>query len=758
MTANMEDDEKDSEPPSGAAAALPPVLVNLLTELKKKLDAPVAEGIVKDMSRVGGYNARSQLESVEAADLHACGVSIANARVVVNVINAMLHPPERRTLLNILSGDPVRTSHAYGSVDGLPFVDRDVELMTVWRSLLKTQLDSRCHSQSWKPVLIVTGQMFGSGKTYFATNLLNFRIPHISAVFNRHITEVEFPNRADLLAAMTLSIDCTLIRQIGISLNETLARMLFEALLVLYLVPYSEIDELWADQATPHELVSLVQRLQLMTGRPLFVHVDEVGAIEAESLDVRWTSVFGARGTFERYYSLWNELVALQKQGCFVYVTGKLPGLWTVGRGLDKKLASPGEALHLTLSCFDASHIEELLRVTGIAALLGHGTPQLANELRDYTGGVPRLVQYALDGVKQGFQKREFTPRDLIGVASQEELDALLRNYVFRASEASISSLMDKLGSSSSTLTKLLSLAARGVLLREDAVIDSEGHGLLETAARHSVFVSSVKAQPDGSPASRKVRLVLPGLWLLQLGKLYLDGHVPGEVAAAILDPGEVFEVLIKSAICQHIEGLRGANGAVMLGDALQFLKGTAIEGRSVQCPVKVVEYRRKVVSSNQNERFQAAIAQLPAGCLFRFARCSMSADWTLLLQMAAVGIQVKNYSMASTLDTRQLVGEIEKFAPFANLLAQKAGTQGPIAVFVVICTNFDVSAVREFGGRVLRPGTVLQWEQGRGASRVRHKFQIPSCLEVLVLSEAQVRSVLSDADLALLEHARSRE
>ena len=216
-----------------------------------------------------------------------------------------MRPAEIRALVKGRELEPIR-EYAIPPPLSMPFIDRNKELSAAWCTLLKSRRLSKDAQE--KQTMLVTGQMFGSGKTAFGENLFNFDDAHIEKLFNEIMgsfgalkEEVQV-----LRAALTVRVDLQqhVVTSSGPKdLNTVLSLFVWRCTLMRFEgVTEMEADALW-HRHRPTDLKSCVTTLTTALDRPLFLHFDEVGAIE----DDQWTSLVGGgpaepTGVLRRYY------------------------------------------------------------------------------------------------------------------------------------------------------------------------------------------------------------------------------------------------------------------------------------------------------------------------------------------------------------------------------------------------------------------------------------------------------------------------
>jgi len=163
--------------------------------------------------------------------------------------------------------------------------NRDAQLVEAWDIMLETYLPSYN-----KPCLLVSGQMYGTGKTTLGLNLLNFSDPRVENVYKKY----KHPFKEKLKKALFVTIDLALVEHElpplphEQDLQQYLGRIVWvESVEQLYAVSEERSLAFWARHQDPTVTVSSALKLlnRLINDqndkdhRNILFHIDEVGAV-----------------------------------------------------------------------------------------------------------------------------------------------------------------------------------------------------------------------------------------------------------------------------------------------------------------------------------------------------------------------------------------------------------------------------------------------------------------------------------------------
>ena len=159
----------------------------------------------------------------------------------------------------------------------------------------------------------------------------------------------------------------------------------------------------------------LVEKITTHTGQCLFIHFDEIGSLALNSkLRSHFVDATSTSGT-EVYYNFWGSLIStLKVPTAIVYASGKGAGLSIIGHG---QSFSPGEMIHLMMEPLKREHVMEILESPAYPTERFGSEPvckqffklepeadretigKFAELIAEVSGGIPRLMRFALAGV-----------------------------------------------------------------------------------------------------------------------------------------------------------------------------------------------------------------------------------------------------------------------------------------------------------------------------------------------------------------------
>jgi hypothetical protein len=393
----------------------------------------------------------------------------------------------------------------------IPFIDRDAELSSTWRTLLSSR--NLCGDPTKKLTLLATGQMFGSGKTTFAANLFNFGDSRVEKLL---VETALAEDQRTLRSVFTVRIDLQQHQVDGLPQQHglLLSRLVWRCTLMRYKgVTQKEVDDLWL-RHRPTDLYSCVTTLTAALDCSLFLHFDEVSTIE----DAGWKPLVDGddqqfmvggddkQSPLRRYYNFWTVLVPLLRHdSAFLYITGRTTAFLMVGRGLLGAGQSPSRVSPLFLSCFKLGDIKYLLRSSKMA----DGQPvaerlrwidvdekqdDFVDELHLLIAGVPRLL--ALEHmINRGLVVSD--------VDSAEKMDAALTPVVLYAPGASLDiAALNKNSQACEVLVPaLVAACAELCVSTEDVLPPDARHGMTgeQVASLHNLYMTRCNDEEPGN-------------------------------------------------------------------------------------------------------------------------------------------------------------------------------------------------------------------------------------------------------------------
>jgi hypothetical protein len=427
------------------------------------------------------------------------------------------------------------------------FVDREEELDFVWESLLKNLtpiVDKR--------YLVVTGQRYGAGKSTFGQNIVNWENNHVQRKFAEFKLKTAGLKHDELENAVNIYLDFSVVSTNRSNIESFLSFGLWTQFLEQYFrLTNDQIEtalKFWVDKLSSFKDCVRAVR-QLCGGRRLLVHCDEVNALEETQKDhavVEHGDDYTS--SLHKFYDLWKVLDANMRSSeyCFFYVTGKSPRLMDLGKKiLHPERISPGIIRPLYLSSFSPSTITEIVvspnsSFPASAALRACllqwdvDMDDFSKWLRRLTGGLPRLVTYAIVFLSEN--------QHLVGDSGfKSELTgkspAVVQNGVFQMFTDNGAKFSPRDGDP--RLTYLLNSGRLGLLL---PLSDNFGKlRLIELVDFYSLFVE------PGDHSGAFGRVVVPKYWTQDMPT------VIDERDLWLADKGTALERVVETLLCLQL-------------------------------------------------------------------------------------------------------------------------------------------------------------------------------------------------------------
>lgn len=266
-----------------------------------------------------------------------------------------------------------------------------------------------------KPKLLVAPQMYGSGKTTFFEKLCGGPDgnPHYEALCkdSAHTTL-----KQQVLDATYVLISLEKSEAFTTNIRQDIKNELSIILESLVSLTSEEL-------AKSTTLGRRVEALQKKHNKPIFLHFDEIGAIELTKYDpwfksdptyddcVKEHGRTSLEARLYRYYQLWDAVYPLLSLlNVFVAFSGKTGATGLMNFQLIQKFArSPGEIEYLLFGSLSDNYIKDILakhHATRVSQSFLRDDLGLTNSplldffcktLYDFTGGIPRFVSNALE-------------------------------------------------------------------------------------------------------------------------------------------------------------------------------------------------------------------------------------------------------------------------------------------------------------------------------------------------------------------------
>lgn len=286
----------------------------------------------------------------------------------------------------------------------LNFVNRKDQLISAWDCCAYNS-----SNQDRKHILLVSGQMFGSGKTVFGKQLFNFQNPYVKSIFDNNYKDSD-SNKEFLKNTLPVYINLQQFNEKFDSIHDLVSYCMFVSTLSqLFQIDERIATEFW--KRNKDSLRNCASLLLSIIGHTLFFHFDEVAQLP---------ELFNLERGKDPYYAFWGAIVPVQKSGCFVYASGRSPVLNFFGTHKGA-YGSPSGVSHIQLSLFKEEDIKDILwnssndptksKVTEVGDKLMIKTEEeakkIAKWLHYFTTGVPRIVEYSLsEMIKQSQEEK----------------------------------------------------------------------------------------------------------------------------------------------------------------------------------------------------------------------------------------------------------------------------------------------------------------------------------------------------------------
>jgi hypothetical protein len=148
-----------------------------------------------------------------------------------------------------------------------------------------------------------------------------------------------------------------------------------------------------------HGIDRLLSTMRIICKRPLFIHFDELGAIDG------WTQLQrNNEPVLHVFYDFWHCLVQFMDSKVFIFTSGKSTNMmYLVGKGrLHLGQIAPSRVQRVYLKPFEADDIKDILlsHEPKLALNMTH-TSQMAEWLHGLTSGIPSMVSEGIDFLLQ---------------------------------------------------------------------------------------------------------------------------------------------------------------------------------------------------------------------------------------------------------------------------------------------------------------------------------------------------------------------
>ena len=482
----------------------------------------------------------------------------------------------------------------------IPFIDRDTELQKAWETLIDGMEGVSVGAYSGttrKRILLLTGQMFGSGKTTFGKKLLDWSDSRINHLFEHAMAGNCSFHKDRLRTALTVYID--LQTDLPLPLN-TMDEFVSKLVFIKTMKQYFDVNELdaktWWDNNRP-DSISCVYMLSELVGTSLFLHFDEMNLLleQMKANNIHPSGEVSAaddRAELEMtyLYEFWSVVDKLSMRGTFLYLSGKSLVLNDIGRQKHTS-SSPSPVHHLYLSTFTHDDISSILWDRNSNKATNFGETLLLNEaavtrtsiwLHKMTDGIPRYVEYALRHMCEVTRKKA-------AVVNWEEYD---EDAILNAIEQCPRSI--PVFDSNPEVQAVLTAACYGLCYNDMSAIGADYlnyvRAAIDVASAIGVYATSVPDQEDS------VQLIMPRLWRRKLvapNNPLLQQLLT--MPSSFMDKGSALELCVEGTIVVratfHFFQSNQSSTRVTMSSVFPFLKNSLVGEEGLPAPSRFEIY-----------------------------------------------------------------------------------------------------------------------------------------------------------------------
>ena len=616
------------------------------------------------------------------------------------------------------------------------FINRVSELNTAWEIFIYNWENRNNKQKKFK--LLVTGQMFGSGKTTFGENILNFNDTHIAKEF---LKIPESSGKDALRRAIYLKIDFQniyILPQI-VDIKQVISLNIWINLFKNYFgIALSESVFFWSQKN--YNLLECIGFISEICQRPIFIHFDELNYLETPSYFKQLYPEFYKSRTekdlFLVYYEFWDAIYPLFEEGIFVYCTGKSMKLLELGKNRLGTNLSPCHTEHLYLSAFTVKDVKDAICSDKqiLSSINISEINDVAEWLHDLTSGVPRLVFYGIDAINQIFKND--TNITLLKIDSNEDD---ISNYIRKAPGASPN--LSELNKISKEIIPALLLAYQSNLLfsPNEKIFGISDFTVQDLIEKFGFFVSAV--------SSNALRVLIPKIWMSSIVELGLPEIIlTSSFNSAYVDKGKALEVVTERVIL--IRSIIRSK-KTKISDVLPFLREmrTFLNKSLIGKMMKIDCNLTINTQTTYDELKSFLITNKNNDILLKFKEKSSSMDLCIRLAydeglpVSLIAIQCKNVLVGFSI--ADLKNEIKKVLKFIFSDKNGGDIQNYKCLFVLSLTGSGTKNIELLRGKVIESTSGINME---------YELEIPDNMQVVVLSKKQMQEFLGQENLRALE------
>jgi hypothetical protein len=617
-------------------------------------------------------------------------------------------------------------------------VNRKAELLAAWEKCA-----GNVGSLPLKPYLLVSGQMWGSGKTTFGKHLFNFQNHYIEDLLN---AEPKLLPEAKAILRNTLPVSIDL-QDFKSGKFESTCELVSQSIFVMTLSQYFNVDiavaeKFWEENLKGKLLGGCANLLLSMAQKPLFFHFDEVGELTGMEPSFKKQPLENGKvkGVF---YQFWGSVANVQMAGCFAYVCGRSTVLNFFGTHAGEA-GSVGIPHHVRLSLFKVEDLRDILwdkEPTTIGARLNITTEEEAERVAKWmhhlTTGVPRYVEYGLaEMIKMTDEAKELIDW---GDSHEREISSILRGRVL------IPTFNKESSKSEEEITRLVELASLAFPL--SSATSMYGNKRIRDLVNHyGFYFEAVKTDPN--------------LFTVKIPRLWIEANVFAayEVRRLIdppIDNPKALEMHVERIIVALSKDFRSEDllqssrhQTVSVSDRMEFLSNTLVANELFP-PLELVMMQDRASKNNRQKTFDSCVDLFSPVCsLVRPMDKSSLPDLITVLPISdegdryLIGWQMKNYRKIE-LGVSSLQVELEKFTSHLSGQGCKGG------VFVIVLNGKGDETVERFRGKVIRSED-MESTNALGLT-------LPSNVQVVIPTLQQLEKFLGEDSLKKLKRATDR-
>jgi hypothetical protein len=632
-----------------------------------------------------------------------------------------------------------------------PFVNCDDELKLTWQNMI--EMYEKREERGEKPSIVFLDQMFGSGKTVFGLNLLNFNNKRVKKLFNANC-----PGKQCFKNVPTIHVDLkscyydfephTVIRE-GFEFDDYLEFITFYSTITKcfpgLFPPVKAAEPLLTffqkNFSFPLESIEFLK--YLLKCQSIYFFFDEINAIEHKSYDVFLSSDPNylkddlKKRQLAKYRKLWSLMTMLIQRGCFVFGAGHQ--LDYLGKQSYLDLTNSAGAIRLYLQFFGVNDITSILKESE-ARLDANYLEELSKFVHGLSSGIPRLTIKAIEFIK------EFNNNSLKNVNSDQSFAKKILTTMKDRIGGAVPNYEYLPSSEKQLFFNLLRAVTSELSFKEHERLPSAGgYTVSELAKKFSFYVT--KDGDDG------IKLVMPWLWREFLNVQGLPFSL--NIDPAYADKGKALERVFEAVV--H---MKTSLKDISCRDCFPFLRGTTVGKIVIPWTTKRYEFppESRFLNNRTNQFRLLKMIKNESSTLIIPSPISHFPDLTLLFKDESnlnysVMFQLRNYEDGDSINGDVIMEEYKKtkyFTEFYDLAA---------ATFVFVSASGVQQSLERFVGRIISSTSdtsdftyddVLSDKEQESFDTIIHGLS--DKVNLLILSEMQLQELIGEINLTKLK------